>query len=114
MSHLYRVNFRIANNEDLRQVFRVTDSAGVAVNLTGATMSMSIETPPTVDVVSATTANGRIVLTDPTGGYFTLAVPVSVISALAAGIYNHDLVAVIAGATMRLWTGTLHLSRGIT
>jgi hypothetical protein len=115
MSAFYRINFQSANNEDLRQVFVLTDDAGAPFDLTGAALHMDIEAFNGADVLEATTANGRIALSDAPAGRFELAVPAATMRTLAPGSYQHDLLLTFAdGRVHRVWTGALTLSRGVT
>ena len=114
MSALYRVNFQMANNEDLRQAFAVTNSTQAPVDLTGADLRMDVETAHKTDALVLSIANGRIVVTAPASGQFQLVVPASTMSTLADGVYQHDLLLQQSGTLRRLWTGTLNLSRGVT
>ena len=115
MSAYYRINFETANNEDLRQVFALTDDAGAPFDLTGAVLRMDIESSDGVDAVEATTTNGRIAIANAVGGQFELAVPAATMRGLAPGGYQHDLLLTFPdGRVHRVWTGTLTLSRGVT
>lgn len=111
----YNVNFSAANNEDLRQPFRLTDEADVPSDLTGATLSMSFEDANLNDVLAASTANGRIVITAPLTGDFEVRIPAAVLAPIRSGVYAHDLVwTSAAGVVRRVWRGTLALDRGVT
>lgn len=114
MTAHYRVNFTCADNEDLRQPFVLTDSAGTLIDLTGATMRMRLERVPGGDAVDATTTNGQIILTDAPHGAFEVAIPASVMAAREPGVYQHDLVLTLAGRTTRIWSGSVDLNRGVT
>ena len=115
MAAFYRVNFQSATNEDLRQAFKLTDSDGVPVNLTGAALRMELDNLANSDVVDASTANGRIVFTNASAGEFSLAVPAAVMSAISPGVYRHDLLLTRGdGSVQRVWEGTLTLNRGVT
>ena len=114
MTAFYRVNFTCANNEDLRQAFVLTDSAGTAVDLTNGAMRMRIENPAGNGGVEASTANGQIVLTDAPNGAFEVGIPASVLSARDPGVYQHDLILTLAGRVTRVWAGSVDLSRGVT
>ncbi len=115
MAAFYRVNFQSATNADLRQAFKLTDSNGGAVSLTGATMRMELDSLAGGDVIEASSANGRIVVTNAVLGEFSLAVPAAAMSALAPGVYQHDLLLTRTdGSVQRVWEGTLTLNRGVT
>jgi hypothetical protein len=115
MSAFYRVNFELANNEDLRQAFALSDDAQVPVDLTGAGLKMQIRSLGNETVLEASNVNGRIAVLDAPNGRFDVAVPAAVMQSVAAGSYQHDLVlSDAAGRVKRIWTGTLTLSRGVT
>jgi hypothetical protein len=120
MATFYRVNFQAAANEDLRQAFALTDSAGAPVSLTGGSLKMNFEglTPasagPGPGGIEASTANGRIVLSNAAQGQFEIALPTAVLRAIPTGVYRHDLVLTLAGRVQRVWEGTLTLNSGVT
>lgn len=115
MSAIYRVNFEIANTEDLRQAFSLTDSAAAPIDLTGAQLKMAIEPLAGAGLVEASTSNGRIGLANAPAGQFELQVPASVMRTLAPGSYRHDLLLTLAsGHVHRVWSGALTLARGVT
>jgi hypothetical protein len=113
MSAFYRVDFQSSNNEDLRQAFVLTDEAGTPIDITGAALRMGVETAAGRDALEATTANGRIVVSDAPAGRFDLAIPAAVMRTLAEGAYRHDLVLESGGTTRRVWAGTLTLGQGV-
>ena len=115
MSATYRVNFQIANTEDLRQSFALTDSDAVPIDLTGAQLRMGLEIVPGQSALEASTANGRIVVAAATVGQFVLAIPAASLHPLGPGVYQHDLIVTLAsGHIHRVWTGALTLQRGVT
>ncbi len=114
MTALYRVDFTTSTNADLRQGFALTDTSGTAIDLTGATLALAFEREPNTPVLLATTANGRIVVTDAALGRFELIVPAAAVGVLQPGLYQHDLLLTRAGRIDRLWTGTLRLDDGVT
>jgi len=114
MASFYRVNIHTANNEDLHHAFALTDSAGIPVDLTGASIAMDIETPAGSDAIEVSTGNGHIVIVEPSQGQFEIQVPVGLMRLLSAGVYRHDLVLAQSGRTRRIWEGVLTVSRGVT
>jgi hypothetical protein len=118
MATFYRVNFQAAANEDLRQAFALTDSAGAPVSLTGGSLKMNFEglapANPATSTIEASTANGRIVLSNAAQGQFEIALPTAVLRAIPTGVYRHDLVLTLAGRVQRVWEGTLTLNSGVT
>ena len=114
MTTFYRVNIHMANNEDMRQGFALTDTAGVPVDLSSASLKMDIETPADTDAIEISTGNGRIELTAPQQGQFEIQVPASLMRTIPEGVYRHDLLLDHAGGIRRIWEGSLTLSRGVT
>jgi hypothetical protein len=115
MTALYRINFQSANNEDLRHAFALTDSAGTAVNLTGAALRMDlVEIAGGGSAVAASTGNGRIAVVSGPGGQFEIVLPAALMRTLPAGVYRHDLLLTLADRIQRVWEGTLTLSQGVT
>lgn len=114
MSAYYRVTFQAANNEDLRQAFVLTDEAGAAIDLDGASLRMGLQDTSGNDQLEASTNNGRIAITDTAQGHFELAIPAAVMSTLKAGVYKHDLLLTASGTTRRVWAGTLEVSQGVS
>ena len=114
MSAYFRVNFHVADNEDLRQSFALTDAVSAAIDLSGASFEMHIATAAGDAVLELSTANGRIALISPTTGHFEVSVPAAVIGTLPEGIYRHDLIMVRASRTKRVWSGGLTIERGVT
>lgn len=113
MAAFYRVDFQASNNEDLRQGFVLTDTAGTPLDITGAVLRMGIETTAGRDVLEASTANGRILITDAPAGRFDLAIPAALLATLHEGAYRHDLLLNNAGTVRRVWAGTLTLGQGV-
>jgi hypothetical protein len=114
MSAYYRVDFQSANNEDLRQIFELADTAGEPVDLTGATLRMGVEAIAGLAQLEASTANGRIEIVDAEAGRFEIAIPAATIGDLPPGSYRHDLLLDRSGSFVRVWSGTLTLSQGVT
>lgn len=114
MTAFYRVDFQIANNEDLRHDFVLSDSAASPVDLTGAGFRMDVANSSGGRVLEASLDNGRILLTDAPHGRFALLVPAAVMRMLPEGAYNHDLVWTRGAETRRVWAGTMTVQRGVT
>lgn len=114
MSAHYRVDFQSASNEDLRQLFEITDTSGEPIDLTGATLRMGLEAIAGPAQLEASTANGRIEIVEAAAGRFELAIPAATIEGLPPGSYRHDLLLDRSGSTLRVWSGTLTLSQGVT
>jgi hypothetical protein len=118
MATFYRVNFETAANEDLRQAFALTDSAGQPVNLTGGTLRMALDgvagSVPGSPALEASIVNGRIIVADAALGQFELVLPTATLRTVPTGVYHHDLVLTLAGRVQRVWEGTLTLNSGVT
>lgn len=114
MTSLYRVNFELADNEDLHAVFALSDSAGAPVDLTGADLRMTIAPLDRKSTLDLSLANGRITLIDPILGQFELAAAATIMKSLSPGVYRHDLLVRLADRTQRIWEGTLVLVQGVT
>src|SRR4051812_2654727 len=106
-------NFIADQGATLERVFQWTDEDGVAVNITGYTISMSIKSGSTT-LLSCTTANSRFALTTPTSGIFTLTVAAADMG-FAAGVYQYDLFLTSgSGVVSRLLYGFFELREKIT
>lgn len=115
MTAYYLMNFRSANNADLRQSFALTDSASTPVNLTGSSLKMHIEVSSNGTTLEVSTGNGRIALVNAAAGQFDIAVPAVLMHTLPEGIHQHDLLLTLpSGQVQRIWAGTLTLARGVT
>ena len=113
MISTYRVNMEVATTEDLYLSVALTNASGGTLDLTAAALTLSVETGFGVSVLTASTANGRIVIVNAIAGLISVNVPASVIGAIAPGVYAHDLLLVQAGERHRLWSGTLNIQRGV-
>ena len=114
MSAYYRVDFQVSNTEDLRQQFELTDTAGTPVDLTGASLRMDIASMSGADALQASSANGRIAISDAAAGRFEVAIPAADVRGLLPGTYRHDLLLSHADSVRRVWSGTISLSQGVT
>ena len=114
MSAYYRVDFQVCNNEDLRQLFELTDTAGQAIDLSGVTLRMDIAATTGSAALEASSTNGRIAIRDAAAGRFELAIPAAIVRGLQPGTYRHDLVLSHADSVRRVWSGTISLCQGVT
>jgi len=114
MSAWYTVNFSLANNADWEQEFQMKDTAGAAIDLTGAAFEMDVRDRAGTEILTLTTGNARIVITNAAAGNFKLIVPASVMRTLPTGGYAHDLLRVQAGKTERIWAGTVEIFKGVS
>lgn len=113
MTALFRVDFEVANNEDFRYAFAITDTEGAPVDLTGAAFRMDIETRAGADVLSLTTENGRVTV-DTDAGRIDLVVAAADMAPLAANYHSHDMLMTKGGQTTRLWAGGFSILQGVT
>jgi hypothetical protein len=106
----------IEQGATFNQSFQWTDSAGVAINLTGYTGRMQIRQSITAatTIADLTTANGGIVITPATG---TVQAVISAASTAAmsfsSAVYDLELVAG-DGTVTRLVQGSVTLSKEVT
>lgn len=115
MTAYYRVNFTVANNEDLRQSFVLSDTGQVPIDLTGADLRMAVSAASGAAALAASIGNGRIVVHDAPAGRFELVLPSAALTPLQPGVYRHDLVLTNAAGHMhRIWSGGLTLEQGVT
>ncbi len=83
------------------RTWKLTDPAGVAINLTGATARLHVRDADDVKVMEASTVDGRITIT-PLTGQIDLVMPHSV-TALAEGKYQFNLEVTHADNTRRTY-----------
>lgn len=115
MRALYAINFQIARNEDWADVFALTDEAGTALDLTGATFAMDLKKADGTVALSLTTGNGRLPVHDALSGLMGPLVLKSVLtSSLPAGVYKHDCLMTLGGRVQRLWYGDVTVLAGVT
>ena len=114
MTAFYRVDFQIANNEDLRHDFVLSDTTAAPIDLTGTGFRMDVASVSGGRILEASLDNGRILLTDAAHGRFALSVPAAVMRMLSEGAYNHDLIWTRGSETRRVWSGTMTVQHGVT
>lgn len=114
MRALYAINFQVARNEDWADVFALTDEAGNALDLTGATFAMDVRKTDGTLALALTTGNGRLPVHDAAAGLMGPLVVKADIAALPAGVYRHDCLMTLAGRTQRLWYGDVTVLAGVT
>jgi hypothetical protein len=114
MTAHFRVAFKAATNADLRHVFRLTDSAGVPIDLTDTTLHMRLAGPTGDTALDLTRTNGLIAVIEPTSGQFEVAISAATLALLAPADYTHDLIMTTGTRRRRLWAGYLSLESGVT
>ena len=86
-------------------------------------MMVRINSADVTSWIECSTWNGRITITDHVAGAFTLTIPISVLSTLPVGVYNHSLIQtqvssvyVVTNPLTRkdIWRGTLTHAAGPT
>ena len=111
-------NILIEQGAIFSQEYTYTDSGGTPINLTNAYLAMQIRQTAgdPVAQAEATTANGKIVLTDAVNGVFTINLtPADTTAVTVSGVYDIEYSA--GGdttATVRLVQGRAILSREVT
>ena len=113
MTALFKVDFEIANNEDFRYAFVISDADNTPVDLTGATFHMDVETRLGDNVLVLNAENGRIIV-DPFIGRIDLVVAAQDMAALPANFHQHDMLMRRSGQTTRLWAGNFSIVQGVT
>lgn len=114
MSAYYTVDISASNNADFRQSFVLTDNAGTPLDLTGATFEMDIRDASGTELLSATSANSRVAITNAAAGAFSITILAADLSPIAGGEYVHDLLMRQAGKTSRIWAGAFYLAEGVS
>lgn len=102
------------NRQDWTETAQIKDEeTGAAINITGATIFLSVRDPKSeVEVLNASVGN-RITLTDPTQGIFEWTFTDNDMSGVVANTYDVGLVMVLAGAATQLMLGSLPVLDGI-
>ena len=115
-----RVDFAIALNCTWADGFQFGDPADTSWNLTGKTFGMSVKGSEndTTPLLSMTTANGRIVITDAVARVIFFNVnPTDLSNALVPGDYVYDLIMSSPGSPpvlVPMFRGTVCVQSGIT
>lgn len=101
--------------EDKSLVFTVVDTAGVAVNITGWTLSWTLKRRATdaAALITKTTGGGGIALTTPVSGICTVTIEDTDTDPLGPLSGVHELKRTNAGSEAVLSYGTLELKRAL-
>jgi hypothetical protein len=106
----------VENDSDFRYSFVYQTVTGVPIDLTGTTMYMMLRMnlPDATVSFELTTENGRIAVTDPVNGRFSLTILQADLERLAVGVYQQSLIAssAAAGELWRIWRGSFTLNLG--
>lgn len=109
-------NFDIEQGIPFARIMNIKDAAGVALNLTGYSARMHIRpyVSSTEILISATTANNKLILT-PLTGVLTLSLSEEDTKLLtySKSVYDIELLDT-AGAPVRLLQGSITVSREVT
>lgn len=87
-------NINTFSDSDFVQSFFYKTAALAPIDLFDFPLRMMVRINPAdaTTWIECSTWNGRIVITDHVSGAFTLTIPISVLSTLPVGIYNHSLI----------------------
>ena len=110
------VNITTQNDADVYRTFALQTTAGVPIDLTGASLEMMLRRHATDEtaVLRFGTDTGELVLTDPVNGQFTLRISQDILVHLGLGDYDQSNIMTRAGYKLRIWTGTLTNNPGPT
>jgi len=108
------VNITCQNDADFIRGFVYSYDTGLPVDLTATTMRMGIRhrAEDITEDMLLTTENGGIIITDATGGQFTVSIKQQQLMTLGIGEYEHSLVRIIGGMHLLIWSGTLTNNAG--
>lgn len=107
------INLEAATNTDWRQEFKVLDSAGDALSLSGATIRLDVRNRAGTAVLSLSVGSGLSV-TDSAAGEFELEVDRTETADIAPGLYNYDLLIEINGLALAAARGIVFFREGVT
>ncbi len=110
------VDFLVYNNEDWSDPF-VLGEEDARFDLTGGELRMDIRTSADSDqvVLSVSSEDGTIDITDALNGVFQFAVPMTTMVEVNPGTYKHDLLFISPGqAVKRLFGGKIKVADGVT
>lgn len=107
-------NFRATSGDTITITVTVTDSAGAAVDLTGASIRWSARKLGEADnAIEKTTSAGEVELTDPTAGEFEVVLEPADTASLA-GVYQHESeITDVAGGVTTVATGAMTLTEDV-
>ena len=113
------VDLAIETRATMRVVVTMTDDIATPINLTGATCTMDVRSQGDASqlLISLSTGNGRIVLSDPLNGELTLLISDTDTTPLRPGTYDYDLLCTLVGAppqTIKPIQGTMTVSASVT
>ena len=103
------VNITCENDADFMRGFVYQYESGSPVDLTGNTMRMGIRhhAADVTEEMLLTTENGGLTITDAVNGKFTVHITQAQLVQLEVGTYEHSLVRLTGGLSLRIWSGTL-------
>jgi hypothetical protein len=108
------VNITTENDADFIRSFAYETVSGSPIDLTGNTMKMGIRkrAEDIAEQMLLTTENGGLEITDPAAGKFQIWITNEQLVLLPVGEYEHSLVRMTGGLTLRIWSGTLTVNAG--
>jgi hypothetical protein len=108
------VNITCENDADFIRGFIYQELDATPIDLTGNTMKMGIRyhASDVNELMLLTTENGGLTITDAVNGKFTVVITQAQLVQLQATGYEHSLVRMSGGATLRIWSGSLTINPG--
>jgi hypothetical protein len=103
------------DDTDFYRSFTYQTTVGVPIDITGAVLVMMLrrKAPDVAAEMRLATDTGEIVITNPTGGQFTILITTEQMQKeLSYGAYVHSLIMTLHGLDQRIWNGTLTHSAG--
>ena len=108
------VNITVENDADFYRSFVYQTKAGVPIDLTDVSMVMKLRRHAE-DVnafLTLSTDTGEIVITNATGGQFTIEIVQESLLELALGSYAQSLIMTINSIKKKIWSGSLIVEPG--
>jgi hypothetical protein len=102
------VNISAQSDADFYCWFAFQDASGNGIDLTGAIMDMKLrrQLEDATVYLELSTANGEIVIVDPSSGIFTILIEMETLQSISPGDYVHSLVMTMDGLRTQIWRGT--------
>jgi hypothetical protein len=115
------VNINTYSDADFVGAFAYQQVGGAPIDLTGMALRMMVRrhAADATALIELSTANGLIEITDAPNGKFQITIPLSALSTLQAGDYEHSLIQTYSASTAPLtrddiWRGALTHAIGPT
>ena len=109
-----KVNIVCENDADFIRGFIYQYESGARVDLSGNKMRMGIRrrAEDIIEDLLLTTENGGVIITNASQGQFSVYITKTQLKELPIGDYEHSLVRIIDGTSLRIWSGTLTNNAG--